>query len=73
MLKYWCVVCEECDRPIPLLEYDQTKLRRNPTEFEALCLSCHDKSRYHEADVDVYQMVRVRTFAPTEGFYKITA
>jgi hypothetical protein len=69
MGEYCYVVCEACDRPIPVLEYEQTKLRRNPTDFEALCLSCRDKSLYNEASLDRYHLERVRAFLPVVGFY----
>ena len=66
MKEYWCVICENCHPliAIPLLEYDPTKQRQNPHDFQVTCFRCQSTSAFDETEIEVRKMERVPAFSP---------
>lgn len=72
MKAYWSVVCDNCIEVIPLLEYDPTKRRQNPPEFEISCIRCKQKAIFHESEIQPPRQIEPRAgFLPVKGFSNV--
>ena len=74
MKKYWCVFCEHCHPliAIPLLEYDRTKQRQNPHDFQVTCHRCEATSAFDETELEVRKIERVPAFQSADGFRNVS-
>ena len=72
MKEYWCVVCENCNAAVPLLEYDPEKQLQNPYDFQATCLRCKSTSAFDETELERHHIEAVAAFVPAEGFRNIS-
>jgi hypothetical protein len=69
--EYWCVVCEDCDTAIPLLEVDPKKQIRHPREFQAICLICKSQATYEGDELVVRKLERIPSFIASDGFLNV--
>jgi hypothetical protein len=70
--EYWCVVCGDCDTPIPLLKSDTTKQIRHPEEFQATCPLCKAKAAYEGDELSRRKLEGIPAFLAGNGFYNVT-
>lgn len=68
MVEYHCMVCEDCDAPIPLLENDPQKQRQNPSEFTVKCSDCGCKALFDESEIKIRRLNRIPSFKAAPGF-----
>ena len=72
--QYWCVFCEHCHPliAIPLLEYDPTKQKQNPHDFQATCHRCEVTSVFDETELEIRKFERVPAFQSADGFHNVS-